>query len=54
MSRPRYACTLNSGEARSAALVTRLTAGLALAVRRRRLPNKQQPCASQRLPRGAP
>ena len=49
LSRPRYAPTLNSGEARRAALVARFAAGRALAVR-----HKPPPCASQRLPRGAP
>ena len=52
LSRPRYAPILNSGEARRAALVARFAAGRALAVCR--LPNKPQPSASQRLPRGAP
>ena len=48
-----FALTLNSGKPRSAALVACFAAGSALAVRRRRLPNKPQPCAFQRLPRGA-
>ena len=54
MSRPRYAPTLNSGEARRAEFVARFAAGRALAVRRRRLSNKPPPSAFQRLPRGAP
>ena len=52
--RPHYARTLNSGEARRAALIARFAAGHALAIRHRRLPNKPPPCAFQRLPRGAP
>ena len=51
---PALCCTLNSGEARRAALVARFAAGHALAIRSRRLPNKPPPCASQRLLRGAP
>ena len=47
LSCPRYAPTLNSGEARRAALVACFAAGSALAVRRSSLPNKQQPIASQ-------
>ena len=54
LSRPRYAPTLNSGEARRAEFVARFAAGRALAVRRRRLSNKPPPSAFQRLPRGAP
>ena len=54
LSCQRYVPTLNFGEARSTALVARFAAGRALAFRRRRLPNKPPPCASQRLPRCAP
>ena len=43
-----------SGEARRAALVARFAAGLALAIRSRRLHHKPPPGASQRLLRGAP
>ena len=40
-----YAPTLDSGEVLSAAIVARVVAGSALAVRRRRLPNKPLPSA---------
>ena len=54
LRRPCYAPTLNSGEARRAALVARFAADCALAIRRRRLPNKPPLSVSQRLCRRLP
>ena len=51
LSSQRYALNLNSSKASHTALVARFTAECALAVRRRRLPNKQPPCAPQHLTR---
>ena len=45
-----YATILNSGKASSSKLVASFAACSALTVRCSSVPNKQQPCASQRLP----